>query len=147
MSMLHLHPDALEALRRRRAIVFLSDFQPPELPAYRVSVVACIDTGKFHSALMPADAAPDAETADCEIPCRAVTDPSGPVFGSWEALAVHQLWLQWQGATRDALFELIRAIAAFEQQRAIDAFRATIPAPPSKPPRTRKKATGKGASS
>ena len=144
MSLRHLPPEALDALRRGRALVFLADFRPPALPDRLASTVASLDTLQFYSAILPADF--EGEPVPFGLRCLPVPDAPHPTLDSADAVAVNELWRAWELSVRPSLFTLIERIAALDQTQKLKNFLERLPPaeapPPPKKRKSRKQDTG-----
>lgn len=110
MSLKHLRPETLEALRCGRAIVFLADWPPPEVPDYLLSVVARLDDSVFEMSLMPKRFRGKATATVLPTPPLTEPIPLGSESHD-DAQTVHRLWHWWQTSFQDEVLMIIKRVA------------------------------------
>lgn len=81
-------PEQRDALKRGRAIPFLTDHRGLESPGHMLSVIATIDDECLVGVLLP-DATPDCELLELELNAPLLVQPYPLASDAPDALAVH----------------------------------------------------------
>lgn len=102
--LIHKHFAAIE---KGRAFPLLTDYPPPEMPGYTLSVYGLVDSRRFAAVLLPDDYV-NGEILNLHIPITYQEPVATLKLDSEDAAAVHELWSSWNGGVHDSLLLFTR---------------------------------------